>query len=190
MGVRNVVPVPVPVPAGGGAARVVVPLPAVARLAELLDRSGPVTLQLEHRRLVVCPAQGEQVTVDGLSGAYPAHRVLVAGLDPRSTRAVLSSTDLVQGIEHASRAEVALELGPAGATVAAAEPGAAAHPVRGSVEGDAVRVLLGAPLARRCLTACLGDEVVVEVSAGDRPVLLRSPYQPGFLALLMPIRPA
>jgi hypothetical protein len=32
--------------------------------------------------------------------------------------------------------------------------------------------------------------VVVEVSAEDRPMVLRSPYQPGSLALLMPIRPA
>jgi hypothetical protein len=46
---------------------------------------------------------------------------------------------------------------------------------------------LGSALARRALECAFGPEVVVRLASETSAVRVTSPYQPGLLALLMPI---
>ena len=163
--------------AGSGSGRVVLGLPTATRLAAALDAAGEVTVEVTAAAAVVL---GE--TYAGRDVAYPAHRVVLDGLDPSTTTAVLPSTDLAAAVDGARRAEVALELGQDGVLVADRR-------VDGTVTGARLRMLVGSALLLRGLSACLGAEVVLEASTPERPLRLSSPYQAGFLALVMPIRP-
>jgi len=59
--------------------------------------------------------------------------------------------------------------------------------VPGIVEGPGVSLRVGSALARRAVGCALGDEVVLRLTSATLPVRVSSPYQTGFLALLMPI---
>jgi DNA-binding transcriptional MerR regulator len=165
----------------GGSGRVVLALPVATELAAALDRVGEVTVEISDDALVV-RADGDLVhTANGRDVAYPAHRIIRDGLETPLTRAVLPLADLVDAVADAGRADVVLELDSYGARIADRQVG-------GVVTGRAAKLVLGSALIQRGLAACLGAEVVLEVAEEDRPVVLRSPYQPGFSALVMPIR--
>jgi DNA polymerase III sliding clamp (beta) subunit (PCNA family) len=48
-------------------------------------------------------------------------------------------------------------------------------------------VRLGTALMQRALASTLGPEIELRLSAPDRPMQVRSPYQRGFLTLVMPL---
>lgn len=163
-----------------GEARAVLGRAGALAMARRLDRLGDAAVEVSERGVAVA---GEQVA--SRPGPYPAHRVLIAGLEPVGTRAVLSHDELVQGVEAAGRAEVIVTLSGAGAAVRGGD--GPAHGVAGSVVGPEVTLRLGSALTLRALGSTLGSEVEWAVSAPDRPIRVTSPYQPGFLALLMPL---
>jgi DNA-binding transcriptional MerR regulator len=165
---------------GTGTGRAVLALSRVADLAVRLDRVAEVTVEL-----------GETAFVDGTElgtreVAYPAHRMVLDGLDEPRTHAVLDRQELAAAAEEAGRSEVRLCL-DGRASVRAGE-GAAA--VAGAVRGEPVEVRLRQALLLRALGSALGPEVAIEVAGVHRPVRVWSPYQQGFLAVLMPIGPA
>jgi DNA-binding transcriptional MerR regulator len=147
-------------------ARVVLDLDAAAGMAAALDSSDDVTVTFDRGGIRVDGARWE-----GRSVAYPAHRLILDGLEPPTTRAVLNASELAETLRTAGRAEVNLPLEGA------------------SVRGPAMNLRFSTALLRRGLAACLGAEVIVEAIAPDRPVRLRSPYQPGFVAIVMPTTP-
>jgi hypothetical protein len=159
-------------------------LTVATELAASLDRTDEVTLEASDDTLVV-RTDGELLhTATGRDVAYPAHRIIREGLEAPRTRAVLPLTDLLDAVDavgDAGRSDVVMALGPDGASVADRRIG-------GLVMGREVKLVLGTALIQRGLSACLGTDVVIEVAEEDRPVVLRSPYQPGFSALVMPIR--
>jgi DNA polymerase III sliding clamp (beta) subunit (PCNA family) len=157
-------------------ARVVLPLPAVAGLVAALDAAGQVEMTLSRERLLVARQSYAARDV-----AYPAHRIVLDGLDEPRTTAVLDAGALRAAIEGAARAEVDLELALDGATVGGT-------PVGGTVTGEPLALRMGSALLLRALGACLGPEVVVAAASRSQAVRLRSPYQAGFHALVMPIR--
>jgi DNA polymerase III subunit beta len=173
-----------PVEEASGAGRVVLPLLSAGRLAAELDHSGSVPLRLSEDALRL--GDDSESVASRIRAGYPAHRAITSGLEPPVARAVLSLPELRDAVVGTRRAEVDLELANAAAKVTA--PGTeASETVASNCRGTA-SVRLGCALLARALTACVGPEVVVEVVADDRPVALRSAYQSGFLALLMPIR--
>ena len=163
-----------------GEGRVVLGLADAARLADRLDAHDRVDLELADDRLTV----PDQPPVAGRTTPYPAHRLLLDGVEPAITRVVAPVRDLVDTIARTGRAEVTLAITPAGVAVGADE--AATREVTASVRGPGLTVRMGSALLQRSLGACLGAEVLLEVAAPDRAVRLSSPYQPGFLALVMP----
>lgn len=178
----------------GDAARAPLALPDAARLADALDGTASARLEISDGTLSVRCDDDSVLTTGRRDVAYPAHRLVLAGLEPPTTRAVLDAGRLTEAVCSVGRAELDLELAVAGAAVRPAPDagaGGAIHEpavVGGTVRGPAVTLRLGTALLRRSLDACLGPEVVLEVAGADRPVGLRSPYQPGFRALVMPIR--
>jgi DNA-binding transcriptional MerR regulator len=172
------------VASAAGAGRVVLASSVVGSLADTLDNAGRVTLELSEGRLRVAEDGG--AVVAGRDVGYPAHRLIVAGLEPPVARVVLPVEELHDAVTAAHRAEVDVELGPDDVRVSAADADPAVH-VKGRGLGTAT-VRLGSALLTRALASLVGPEVTLEVVADDRPVVLRSAYQPGFVALVMPVR--
>ncbi|MDQ4110897.1 MAG: MerR family transcriptional regulator [Actinomycetota bacterium] len=169
-----------PADAQGDGGRAVLSLPDAAALADRLDAIGTAELRIADGTLTLA---GQEL---GRDTTYPAHRLVLAGLEPASTRAVLSKADLLAGLDAAAYAEVDLFLGE---QARLRSPHTAEQSdVRGVVTGPPSRLRLGTALFGRALAACLGDEVQLAVTAPDRPVVVTSPYQPGFTALVMPVR--
>lgn len=164
-----------------GEARVVLSRSSALAMARRLDLHDNLAVEVSEQGVQV---DGEKL--ESRPGTYPAHRILLAGLAPPVTRAVLSREELVPALERAGRAEVVVTIADAGATVRGT--GAApTHEVAASVVGPAVTLRLGSALTLRALGGTLGPEVEWSVSAPNRPIRVTSPYQPGFLALLMPL---
>lgn len=169
-----------PAAAEGDGGRAVLSLPDAAALADRLDAIATAELRIADGTLTLA---GRSL---GRDATYPAHRLVLAGLEPAGTRAVLARADLLAGLDAAAYAEVDLFLGD---QARLRSPHTAEQSdVRGVVTGPPARLRLGTALFGRALAACLGDEVQLAVTAPDRPVVLTSPYQPGFTALVMPVR--
>ncbi|GGU32711.1 MerR family transcriptional regulator [Nocardioides albus] len=169
-----------PAAAEGDGGRAVLSLPDAAALADRLDAITTAELRIADGTLTLA---GQEL---GRDTTYPAHRLVLAGLEPAVTRAVLAKADLFAGLDAAAYAEVDLFLGDQ--TRLRSPHTAEQSEVRGVVTGPPTRLRLGTALFGRALAACLGDEVQLAVTAPDRPVVVTSPYQPGFTALVMPVR--
>ncbi|OIJ27154.1 MerR family transcriptional regulator [Nocardioides luteus] len=169
-----------PAAAEGDGGRAVLSLPDAAALADRLDAIRTAELRISDGTLTLA---GQSL---GRDATYPAHRLVLAGLEPAGTHAVLAKADLLAGLDAAGYAEVDLFLGD---QARLRSPHTAEQSdVRGVVTGPPVRLRLGTALFGRALAACLGEEVQLGVTAPDRPVVITSPYQPGFTALVMPVR--
>jgi hypothetical protein len=156
-------------------ARVVLSLPDAARLCDLLDRHEDATLDLDDQAVAVA---GQRFPVRDV--AYPAHRMLLAGLAPATTRLLLPRAELLEAIDRVGHAELDLEVAADGIRIGE-------RAVSCFVDSPGVALRLGTALARRAVACALGPEVVVRLASETGPVRVTSPYQPGFLALLMPI---
>lgn len=166
--------------AEGDGGRAVLSLPDAAALADRLDAITSAEMRIADGTLTLA---GRSL---GRDATYPAHRLVLAGIEPALTRAVLARADLLAGLDAAAYAEVDLFLGD---QARLRSPHTAEQSdVRGMVTGPSIRLRLGTALLGRALATCLGEEVQLAATAPDRPVVLSSPYQPGFTALVMPVR--
>lgn len=164
------------------AGRVVLARADASRLADRLDDAGEVSIELADTTLTVGDTR-----VAGLHTPYPAHRIVLAGVGDATTRAVLSRSELVESLEQTGRSTVRLELDQHGARVGPAGEtgGQVAADVGGTVTGEPVTVRIRSAIVLRLLAAALGPRVEIELAGPDRPLRVRSPYQPGFLGLAM-----
>lgn len=156
-------------------ARVVVSLPVAARICDVLERHDRATLNLSQEAIDVA---SQRFAVRDV--AYPAHRMLIAGMPPATTRVLVSRMDLLNAIDAVGHAEFDVDVTADGIRI-----GDTALP--GVVDKPGARLRLGSALARRAVECTLGHEVVLRLTSETRPVRVTSPYQSGFLALLMPI---
>jgi DNA-binding transcriptional MerR regulator len=162
-------------------ARSVLSLATASDLAAHLDTYDVVPLTITDARLTV----GSR-SFDGRTEPYPAHRIVLEGLEPTVTRAVLSRTELVDGIEAVGRAEVMVTLAATGVQVEETG-GARTCTIDSVVSGPSMTVRLGSALTLRALATSLGPRVRWELSTAHRPIRMTSPYQRGFIALVMPL---
>jgi DNA polymerase-3 subunit beta len=171
----------IPVEQAVDEARVVLSQPAALELAAHLDACAMATVSLSEHRVCV-----GDLEVKGRTEPYPAHRIVVGGLEPAVTRAVLPRAELAEAVEATGRAETRVALTSSGMQVG---DGASerSRTLRATVTGPAMTVGLGSALVLRALSATLGPEVQWQLSAPDRPIRMTSPYQRGYLALVMPL---
>lgn len=155
--------------------RVVISLPDAARICDVLDRHDRATLDLTPEHLEVAAQRFPVRDV-----AYPAHRMLLAGLPPATTRVVLSRPDLVDAIDAAGHAEFDMDVTTDGIRIGD-------RTIAGMIDKPGASLRLGSALARRAVECALGPEIVLRLATATQPVRVTSPYQSGFLALLMPI---
>ena len=162
-------------------ARVVVSLPTASRLAERLDVCQEVSVEVTTDSVTVA---GQ--AFPGRDAPYPAHRLVLAGLEPPVVRAVIPRDALAQALTSIGRSEVTCALTDTGVVVGDRGSGAAVT-VDAVVTGPCMTLRLGTALLQRALGAVLGPEIGLHASAPARPVQLTSPYQRGSLTLVMPI---
>lgn len=155
--------------------RVVIPLSVTARICDVLERDDRATLDLSQDSIEVASQRFEARDV-----AYPAHRMVLTGLPPATTRVVLSRSELLNAIDTVGHAEFDLDVTADGIRIGDTALG-------GIVDTPGASLRLGSALTRRAVECALGPEVILRLASEARPVRITSPYQSGFLALLMPI---
>lgn len=162
-------------------ARVALSLPTASRLAERLDTCEHVSVEIGPHAATVA---GQEFP--GRTTSYPAHRLVLAALEPSAVRAILHVDELVQAVRTIGRSEVTCGFSDAGVSVK--DPGCeVAARVDAVVTGPSLTTRLGAALIQRTLGQVVGPEVELRLSAPRRPIQVTSPYQRGFLALVMPL---
>lgn len=157
-----------------------------AHLVERLDGGGAAALVLSEGRLSLEEPGAAEVgaEIETRPVAYPAHRMIIDGVDDPTTRVSVARVDLLDELRRASRVVVEVEVDPDEQVLRLT----AAETVRlpAGVRGAPVRLLLSAPLWARAVESCLGSEVTLDLRSPRRPVTVRSAYQPSFAALVMP----
>lgn len=166
----------------GSPTRCVLGAADAAELAGRLDACTEVDLEVTENRLTAaggCWAGDDR--------AYPAHRLFLAGIEPAVTRCVLPRADRMAAVESVQRFAVTVTVGGHRCRVSqrAQDP---AVEVPATVSGPSVVMHLSSTLVLRSMDSTLGPEVVWEMTSPIGPLRISSPYQPGFLALLMPRR--
>lgn len=158
-----------------GDARAALSLPEAARVCEALDRLDEAELEFDETGITVGDQKSKLLDV-----AYPAHRMVLAGLPPATTRVVVSRQGMIEAIEAIGHAEFDL-------VVDADVVHVGDHQLEAVCEAPPTTLRLGSALVRRALACALGEHVVLRISSETRPVQVTTPAQPGFLALIMPI---
>jgi DNA polymerase-3 subunit beta len=168
-------------------ARAVVSPSGVNRLVDRLEAGADVALVLSEGRLTLEEPGSTDVgaEVETRQVAYPAHRLIIDGLDEATTRVSIARDELLGALGRASRVVVEVEVDPELQVVRLTTSG---EPVRlaAGVRGEPMRLLLSVPLLARAVESCLGPEVTLDLRAPRRPVTVRSAYQPSFATLVMP----
>lgn len=168
-------------------ARAVVSPSGVTRLVDRLDQGADAALVISEGRLSLEDPGGpdDGAEVDTRAVAYPAHRLVIEGLEEPTTRVAVARDDLLTALGLARRVVVDVDVDPVRQTVTLSTPQETVRLAAG-VRGDPVRLLLSGPLWSRSVESCLGPEVTLDLRRPRRPVTVRSAYQPSFAALVMP----
>jgi DNA-binding transcriptional MerR regulator len=167
-------------------ARAVLSPSGVVRLVDRLEHSADVALVLSEGRLSLEEPGAADVGAEFATRAvaYPAHRLILDGLEEPTTRVAVARDDLLAALGRASRVVVEIEVDPDRQSLGLSTPETVRLPA--GVRGPYARLLLSGPLWSRAVESCLGSEVTLELRQPRRPVTVRSAYQPSFAALVMP----
>lgn len=155
--------------------RVALSLPDAVQLCDVLARHDRATVDVSSEYVEVAAQQFRVRDV-----AYPAHRMVLAGIPPATSRVVLSRAELVAAIEAVGRATFDMDVTPDGVRIGERD-------VAGIVDIPGASLRLGSALVRRTVECAVGPEVALRLPSEVGPVRVTSPYQSDFLALLMPI---
>lgn len=170
-------------------ARAVLSPGGVLALVARLEAGADVALVLVDGRLTIeGPGSPEAGTmIETRAVAYPAHRLILEGLDEPTTRVSVGRDELRDALWSASRVVAEVEADPTGRTLVVTTGDRVSLPA--GVRGEPVRLSLSVPLWLRAVEACLGPELTLDLRDPRRPVTVRSAYQPSFAALVMPHAP-
>lgn len=160
-----------------GHARAVLRLPAVTELAERLDHAGVVDLALAGGSLTVDASDGAG-PVETDARPFPSYRLVLEGLDVPTSTALVAREALASAVTGARRSVVTVSAGTR-LEVAGTQLDAVSR-------GTPLTVGLRSALLLRAVASCVGERVLLAMSAPDRPVTLTSPDQTGYAALVMP----
>jgi DNA polymerase III sliding clamp (beta) subunit (PCNA family) len=132
---------------------------------------------------------GESRVVPVVEEEFPAYQSILDGLTPPACRVVV---DRQQFLTVLTGETVALDIDSGKVTVTAVEPdGYARGELLGVLEGigsGAVQLGFSASLLAAALSVSVGPDVLLELCAVDRPVVVRSADQGTFTTLVMPTR--
>jgi DNA-binding transcriptional MerR regulator len=172
-------------PAGfsGTARPVVVPADELSGLAGWFAAANQVELTIAADGVTV-RRDGETRAIAALPGEYPAYRLILDDLPPFTTRALADRAGLLDAVStHQDKdGTVVLSLDGAGVSV---QDGPTVQAV---CSGEPRRIGFSAGFLGAALDASVGPDVLLEIVAQDRPVVVRSADQGTFTTLVMPVR--
>ncbi len=167
-----------PVEYGGPAGRILVPADELAELGRWAAAGEVVRVEVgsEGAKLV----RGDEARgITVVDAEYPAYQGILDGLGSAVCRVAVDRPALRAALD--GREVVAFDIGSGKLTV----DGEQTLEVIGS---GAVRIGFTASLLAAALDTSVGPDVLLEISAQDRPVVVRSADQGTFTTLVMPVR--
>ncbi|HEY4567837.1 MAG TPA: MerR family transcriptional regulator [Kribbella sp.] len=170
-----------PVEFDGSGGRVLVRAQELAGVGRWAAAGDGVRLDVQDGERVVLVRGDESRELAVVAAEYPAYQQILDGLAPPVCRVVVDRTGLLEAL--AGHEVVAFDIDPAGEL--RIDDGATLDAI-GS--GAAVRVGFTASLLTAALEASVGPDVLLEICAPARPVVVRSADQGTFTTLVMPVR--
>ncbi|MEJ1107135.1 MULTISPECIES: DNA polymerase III subunit beta family protein [unclassified Kribbella] len=167
-----------PVEFSGVAARLLVPAAELSGLSRWVAAGDVVRLEAGPGTAVIV-RDGEARELAVVSADYPAYQVILDGLTPPGCRVVVDRAALRAALE--GREVVAFDIDSGELRI----DGEVKLEVIGS---GSIRIGFTASLLAAALEASVGPDVLLEICAPDRPVVVRSADQGTFTTLVMPVR--
>lgn len=167
-----------PVEFSGASARLLVPAAELSELTRWVAAGDLVRLEAGPGTAnIVRDRESRDLTV--VPGEYPAYQVILAGPTPPRCRVVVDRAALRTALE--GREVVAFDIDSSELRIDDA--------VKLDVIGSgSIRIGFTASLLAAALDASVGPDVLLEICAPDRPVVVRSADQGTFTTLVMPVR--
>lgn len=163
----------------GSACSVLLPATALTELIRTLAAAPEVQIDVTAKGVAIGP-----VVLTPAADEYPAYQAILDGLDAPTTRLIVNRLALLATLD-ALTGDLVLSTTPAGLTVAGSQQEVEVDAI---CTGTPVRVGFDAVLLGSALSASVGPDVLLEIGAVDRPVVVRSADQGTFTTLVMPIR--
>ncbi|GAA1566638.1 MerR family transcriptional regulator [Kribbella sancticallisti] len=133
---------------------------------------------------------GESREVPVVAEEFPAYQSILGGLAPSSCRVVADRLQLLALLAPHASSTVALDINSNTLTltpIPASNAGSSGRQVD-VIGSGAVRIGFAASLLAAALEVSVGPDVLLEIRAEDRPVVVRSADQGTFTTLVMPTR--
>ncbi|MFM1725185.1 MerR family transcriptional regulator [Rhodococcus sp. PAM 2766] len=160
-------------------------LPARALAALVPWFAGSADLALERQDdTVVLSVDGEERRCAVLPGSFPDYAAMLAALPPASTRVVVARDELLGVVEGLPAGTIRCVVAPHGIAV-----GTSAGPERwldARVTGPGPELFFRRDNLRSALVTAVGPDLMLDISAADMPVVIRSATDGDLTTLAMP----
>lgn len=173
-------------PGAGDPWAVVVAAAELAALGPWLRGCRDVVLRSGSDRLVVVAAGGDERRCATIDDAFPDYRAMLTALPAASTRVVVSRDALLAAIEDSPDARIRCTIATdtVGVCVGEGETRLTAE-----VSGPGIEVHFASGTLRAALATAVGPDVMLDLSAADQPVVIRSATVGDLTTLAMPTAP-
>lgn len=150
---------------------------------------------LAHLDEVVLAWDGDAVALLGpdserrfatMAQTFPDYRAMVTASAEISTRVVVERTALVDVIDVSDTGALRITTGDAGLTVS--DLAGSARLLPATVRGPEIELWFDSAVLRAATTTAVGPDVMLDISAPDRPVVVRSATDGDLTTLAMPRR--
>ncbi|RDI16925.1 MerR-like DNA binding protein [Rhodococcus sp. AG1013] len=173
-------------PGAGDPWAVVVAAAELAALGPWLRGSRDVVLRSGSDRLVVVAAGGDERRCATIDDAFPDYRAMLTALPAASTRVVVSRDALLAAIEDSPDARIRCTIATDTVVVCVGE---GETRLTAEVSGPGIEVHFASGTLRAALATAVGPDVMLDLSAADQPVVIRSATDGDLTTLAMPTAP-
>ncbi|WP_432943151.1 MerR family transcriptional regulator [Kribbella sp. CA-253562] len=156
---------------------ILVPAPALTELSRWLAAADTVELQAGAELTIT--SRTETRTLPVVNAEYPDYQVVLNGLEPPACRVMVDRAGLAELLGTGE--VVALSIDALAVTIGD-------RSIDAITTGSPLRIGFTTRLLAEALTTGVGPDVLLEIHAPDRPVVIRSADQGTFTTLVMPHR--
>ncbi|MBF6335974.1 MerR family transcriptional regulator [Nocardia abscessus] len=133
---------------------------------------------------LILTGDGVEHRASAIDESFPDHRALLAGLAPVRTRAIVARQPMLDVLEKTD-APLRFVIKPNGISITTQ---GAAHRLPATVTGSAITLSFEPATLLPAVLTALGPELMLDISAADQPVVLRSATDGDLTTLAMPRR--
>ncbi|HSK96359.1 MAG TPA: hypothetical protein VK891_07065, partial [Euzebyales bacterium] len=170
----------------GGIARVGVAVDALLSLVPVLLLADMVVLRVDHTGLT-CVVDDQRHVLGDRAGGFPDYRVMLGSIPPAEARLVADRRAALAVVRSAgSDGVVVLTRADDGAVVIGQPRVGDMRTVAGTWRGPGFHVAFDAAHLAEALAVSVGPDVIVELTDGPCPAVIRSADHGSFTTLVMP----